>query len=320
MGGSAWDGDFYASRGITRTAKGIDTFAASVKVLAQNKSEWAVLPELNPFGLKFRESRDSVVHPKSKAIAFWFDVTGSMSDHPKIIQKKLGSLMNLLIDGKIVDDPQVLFGAVGDVTNDKIPLQIGQFESGIEMEDDLIKIVLEGGGGSTRQESYELAMYATAYHTSCDCFEKRKEKGYCFIIGDEEAYENIAPATIEKLFGSKIGQDISLQTVLDELTSKFNFYFLLPKHTPPSAIKFWKDLIGSNAVHLKNETDTISELVAMIIGLGNKTINLDDVVSRLTKVSVNKSNSQKIFDTLKEIDFRSDSSNRVTKKNNVIRL
>ena len=63
-------------------------------------------------------------------------------------------------------DPQIMFGAIGDATCDRVPLQVGQFESDNRMDDDLGRIVLEGGGGGQMTESYELAMYFMARHTA----------------------------------------------------------------------------------------------------------------------------------------------------------
>jgi hypothetical protein len=88
----------------------------------------------------------------------------------------------------------VLFGAIGDYFSDRVPLQIGQFESGIEMDDNLTKFVLEGGGGGSYEESYQNALYFFAHRTSCDCLEKRGKKGYLFVVGDEHAYRK-TPAT-----------------------------------------------------------------------------------------------------------------------------
>jgi hypothetical protein len=80
-----------------------------------------------------------------------------------------------------------MFGAIGDATCDRAPLQVGQFESDNRMDDDLSRILLEGGGGGQKTESYELAMYFMARHTAADCYEKRGKRGYLFIIGDELA-------------------------------------------------------------------------------------------------------------------------------------
>lgn len=101
-----------------------------------------------PLGVT-RESRDSAEHPNSLAIGVMFDVTGSMGSVPRTLQTKLGRLMRLLVEKGYVAHPQVLFGAIGDADSDRVPLQVGQFESGApgDQDDDLGKIYLEGGGG-----------------------------------------------------------------------------------------------------------------------------------------------------------------------------
>lgn len=114
-------------------------------------------PQMDIAG-KIRESRDSVEHPESLAIAVIFDVTGSMGSVPRVLQTKLGALMRLLIQKGYVAHPQVLFGIVGDAYTDSVPLQIGQFESGLEMDDELGKFYLEGGGGGQVHETYELGI------------------------------------------------------------------------------------------------------------------------------------------------------------------
>ena len=141
---------------------------------------------MNPYGVT-RESRDSDEHPESIAIGVILDQTGSMKDTPREIQKVLPKLMTALVAGG-VKDPQVLFGAVGDTTNHEVAsCQIGQFESGLEMEDDLGRMYMEGCGGGSYEESYQNVIYFFARHTSIDCLEKRGRKGYLFIVGDEHA-------------------------------------------------------------------------------------------------------------------------------------
>lgn len=71
------------------------------------------------------------------------------------------------------------------------------------MDDDLGKILLEGGGGGQMRESYELAMYFMARHTSIDCFEKRGKRGYLFMIGDELAYPKAKRREIAKVIGGE---------------------------------------------------------------------------------------------------------------------
>ena len=79
-----------------------------------------------------------------------FDVTGSMGRVPRILQANLCQLMGLLLDKGYLAHPQILIGGIGDATCDHAPLQVGQFESGIEIDEDLAKLWLEGGGGGQR--------------------------------------------------------------------------------------------------------------------------------------------------------------------------
>src|SRR6187431_140514 len=185
MGSGIWSTDVYDAADRYRRATGASAFAYS------DSGARTVHTALDPLGVGVRESRDSDEHPESLAIAVLFDVTGSMGSVPRVLQTKLPQLLGLLTRKSYATDPHILFGAVGDASCDRVPLQIGQFESDNRMDDDLARIVLEGGGGGQMTESYELAMYFMARHTSLDCFEKRGRRGYLFLIGDELPYPRV---------------------------------------------------------------------------------------------------------------------------------
>src|SRR6266536_4548759 len=172
MGSGRWSTDVYTAAARFRAATGASAFAYS------DGGARRVHPALDPHGVDIRESRDSAEHPQSLAIAVLFDVTGSMGSVPRTLQAKLPQLLGLLLRKGYAKDPQILFGGIGDATCDRAPLQIGQFESDNRMDDDLSRILLEGGGGGQKTESYELAMYFMARHTSIDCLEKRGKRGY----------------------------------------------------------------------------------------------------------------------------------------------
>jgi hypothetical protein len=178
MGYSSYSDDFYNDRVANRVATNTPTFSYDADINA-GKVKAGVHDSLNIKG-KIRESRDSKEHPNSTPIAVIFDETGSMGEVPRIMQSKLPQLMGLLLRKGYIEDPQVLFGAVGDWPNrEAAPLQIGQFESGIEMDDNITHIYLEGNGGGQKHESYQNALYYFAHRTSCDAYEKRGKKGYC---------------------------------------------------------------------------------------------------------------------------------------------
>ena len=139
--------------------------------------------EMDPTKALVRESRDSEEHPETVSIIVALDVTGSMGFVPEhIVKEALPDLIGSLMEAGI-EDPQVLFLGIGDFIYDAAPLQVGQFESSAELLDRwLTRVYLEGGGGGNNQEGYNLAHLFAARHTSIDCWEKRKQKGFLFTI------------------------------------------------------------------------------------------------------------------------------------------
>ena len=167
-------------------------------------------PLMNPKGVKLRESRDSAAHPQSLGIVFALDVTGSMGEIPHLLAtEQLPVFMKILLDCQ-VSDPQILFMAIGDAFADAAPLQVGQYESTAELMDQwLTWSFLEGGGGGSGQESYELGMYFLATHTEMDCVVKRKRRGFMFMSGDEEPYSTLSKHVVEPIIGDRLDDDLS---------------------------------------------------------------------------------------------------------------
>jgi len=249
--------------------------------------ERKIHPEMDPKGVSVRESRDSDAHPESVAIGVIFDVTASMHSVPQECQARLPQLMGTLINKNYCKDPQVLYGAVTDFDSNQIPLQIGQFESGIEMDEDLGKIILEGGGGGTYEESYELALYFFARHTSIDCFEKRGKKGYLFLVGDEKTYRTVTPAKAEAVFGDKLQAPVEVETLIKEVQEKYNLFFIIPEHTShgkdPSLRTYWEDLLGENVVMMPNASQ-ICDIIAAKVGALEGLVDVSEIQANTSNV------------------------------------
>src|SRR6266851_8471046 len=209
MGTTRWSDDRYRDRAKLRARTGKDAFEHD-HAIRHGAVDRAVHQKMNPRGVTFRECRDSDAHPESHAVGVLFDVTGSMQNVPRILQANLPKLMGLLIRKSYLEHPQILIGGIGDATCDVAPLQIGQFESGIEIEEDLGKLFLEGGGGGHITESYELAMYFMARHTAVDCYEKRGRRGYLFVIGDEIPYARVKRTEVAACIGDGLQADIPI--------------------------------------------------------------------------------------------------------------
>lgn len=267
MGHSNWSDAAYQARQSHRHATNQSAFTYDQHVNATGVVQ--VHDQMNPHG-KIRESRDSDLHPSSVAIGVVFDVTGSMGSVPRVLQTKLGALMRLLIQRGYVTDPQVLFGAVGDAYCDKVPLQIGQFESGLEMDDDLGKIYLEGGGGGQVHETYELAMYFFARHTAIDCYELRGHKGYLFTIGDEKPYAAVRRQHVHDLIGDTLPRDIPTAQIVAEVQQRYEYFHIIPTNTSHGKSQEvqaeWRKLLGERVLMLEDEA-AVCETIALAIGL-----------------------------------------------------
>jgi hypothetical protein len=280
MGSGIWSTDVYVAAARYRKATGTSAFAYS------DSGTRKVHPALDPRGVT-RESRDCDEHPRSLAIAVLFDVTGSMGHVPRVLQTKLPQLLGLLLRKGYATDPQIMFGAIGDATCDRVPLQVGQFESDNRMDDDLGRIVIEGGGGGQMTESYELAMYFMARHTSIDCYEKRGRRGYLFIIGDEKAYPKVKAREVRDVIGDDLAADVPLRRIVTEVRRRYDTYHLMPAgaaHAGDARVhRFWRDLLGQQAIEL-DDLDAVAETIALTVGLGEAAVDLDAGLADLDDV------------------------------------
>lgn len=278
MGSGKWSTDVYTAAARYRSATGASAFAHT------DSGADTVHPALDPLWVTVRESRDSAEHPETVAVAVLFDVTGSMRSVPRALQARLPALLGLLLRKGYLEHPQIMFGAIGDATCDRAPLQIGQFESDNRMDDDLGRILLEGGGGGQMTESYELAMYFMARHTSIDCMEKRGHRGYLFMIGDELAYPRVKAREINKIIGGELTEDNATAAVVAELKRKYDVYFVIPAGACHAAddrlLRYWRGHFGQNVIRL-DDLDSVSETIALTIGLAQDAIDLDAGLAHL---------------------------------------
>lgn len=303
MGSGRWSTDTYTASAAYRAATGADPFDYDHRLrTSRPRHEWTAHPTLEPHGVTVREARDSDEHPTSVPIAVLFDVTGSMGLVPRRLQQKLPQLFGLLQRKGYVEHPQIMFGAIGDATCDQVPLQIGQFESDNRMDEQLGNILIEGGGGGQKTESYELAAYFMARHTALDSLEQRGKRGYLFIIGDETNYPYVyarganTPATgwgtlrrrgVAEVIGDHLQEDIPTPAIYAELERKFDVYFILPAAASyggdPEVLQHWRDLLGQNVIEL-DDLDAVCETIALVIGIGEDAIDLDQGLDDLDDI------------------------------------
>lgn len=255
---------------------------------------------MNPKGLKVRECRDSADHPDALGIIFSLDVTGSMGDIPHLLAKEeLPKLMKLITACGIAD-PQVMFMAVGDANSDRAALQVGQFESTAELMDQwLTWSYLEGGGGGTGHESYELAFYVAAQHTDTDNWVKRKKKGYFFMTGDELPYPAVSRHQVEALLGEKLDEDIPIEEVIAAAAEMYHLFFLIPDQGRAQKVGGrWRELLGDQVIRMDSPRDTCA-VAAALVGLTEQRI--PDLNSLAAVLSDNGFDRQHVGSTIRAV-------------------
>jgi len=270
MGGGRWSDKDWVSYSATR---GDHLKSTTVDTIYTSRSVKDVLDSgLDPKGVKMRESRDSADNPNSTAVILGLDVTGSMSNVLDVMARKgLPALVSNIYSRKPVVDPHIMCMGIGDAeAGDRAPLQITQFEATVQLiSDQLTKIWLEGRGGGNRYESYLLAWYFAAMHTSIDCFEKRGKKGYIFTIGDEEPTPYLRAQDIERVLGYKPQQDKIMAEEIFTMTDRmYNVFHIIVEEGSNGMYnathRKWHDLLGQRAIHLSDHTKLGEVIVSAI--------------------------------------------------------
>ena len=228
-------------------------------------------PDLDPFGVALRESRDSDLNPASTAIIVGLDVTGSMGMIADALARQgLGTLVEEILARRPVSDPHILCAGIGDVVYDQAPLQVTQFEADIRIAQQLEKIWLEKGGGGNRCESYTLPWYFAALHTSIDCFEKRGKKGYLFTVGDEEPPHDLPASAIARFIGDRPQRDFSSQDLLTMVSRMYHVFHVIVEEgshsrcNPDGIRNRWIDLLGQRVISISDHTKLAEVIVSAI--------------------------------------------------------
>lgn len=251
-------------------------------------------PEMSPLNLKIRESRDSAEHPESIAIIIALDETGSMGTIPHdFIKDGLPTIMQTIIDAGI-PDPQVLFLGVGDHFQDSYPIQVGQFESSDELLDYwLEKIYLEGGGGGNGGESYSLAHYVAAHHTSIDCFEKRGQKGFLFTIGDEHNHPNYHASAMKNLFNMPEAKHYTSEELIKAAQEKYHVFHI----DLSGGLSSWKKLLGERSISEGNYHNIPKIIANTIVSLqkNNPVAKVEESIHSVAEVEEESSSDEKII-------------------------
>lgn len=243
----------------------------TAKSIHETFQERKIHTDLDPKLINIRESRDSDVNPRSTPIMFGLDVTGSMGMIPHyMIKTGLGDMLGKILSAFPAMDPQVMLLGIGDAACDHAPLQASQFESGLEMAEQLSKLYLEGNGGGNNTESYDLPWYFAAKHTSTDSWEKRKKKGYLFTIGDELPPSEVLASNFKRIFGSDSQvSTMSSKEMLKMAEETFDVFHIIAlqgsyARNHSGVTSAWRSFMGTHVLPL-TDYKLLDELVVAVI-------------------------------------------------------
>ena len=221
MGGGAWINCAYVTHSTTR--RGYTSMEEFYSASSQDLYRSRSLPDiLNPKNV-IRECRDSEEHPNTIPVILALDVTGSMGPAAEAVAKQLNDIMTEIY--KIVNDVEFCIMAIGDLSYDCAPIQMGQFESDIRIAEQLEKVYFEKGGGGNRWESYTAAWYMGSRHTQLDCLNRNK-KGIIITMGDEPLNPYLPARPLSIATGDNLQADIDTKELYEETITKFDIYHI----------------------------------------------------------------------------------------------
>ena len=265
MGGGEWTKSSfssYVSKSYTTSldhSGRIDLTNATVQDMFKSVG---LSPDLNPRNV-LRECRDSEEHPETVPVILALDVTGSMGEAAVEVAKSLNVIMEQLY--KDVKDVEFLVMGIGDLYCDRVPIQMGQFESDIRIAEQLDKIYFEFGGGGNYWESYTAAWYMGLHHTDLDCW-KKKKKGIIITLGDERLNPILERREIEKVVGDSLQADVDTKELYSQVSEKYDVYHIHVLHGREFDIKnvreSWKLIGGCTECNINEIPGKISDIVS----------------------------------------------------------
>ncbi|MBU0666389.1 MAG: hypothetical protein ABIC91_01050 [Nanoarchaeota archaeon] len=222
------------------------------------------------------------------------DVTGSMGSWPATIFSKLPYLD---LEGKEYLGPsmEISFAAVGDAYCDDYPLQVRPFAGGKDLENRLKELIIEGGGGGTAQESYELA--AMYYANNVD-MPRAKNKPIFIYIGDEGFYDFVNSDQVKKHSYVTMSSRTSGKKAFENLKKKYSVYLIRKPYETGRGNGLsvmdqriydqWAEVLGADHITMLPEASRVVDVIFGILAKETERIDYfhDELKGRQTDAQV----------------------------------
>lgn len=221
-------------------------------------------PKMDPYKV-MRECCDSDEHPDTLPVILALDVTGSMGGALLKTAASLNVIMQKILDE--YEDVEFMVMGIGDLSYDRAPIQISQFESDIRIAEHLDRLWFERGGGGNGFESYTAAWYMGLYHTRLDCWEKGR-KGILITIGDEPLNPYLPADRLAQITGDQVVRDVNTYGLYRAVLEKYEIFHIAIDDKGDCYRYYAKDIQRSFGKLLRDRfiVSTLNSLPATILG------------------------------------------------------
>lgn len=239
------------------------------------------------------------------------DTTGSMGGNVDVALRVLPKSYELCSGVLPGYDLQIATGIFGDVS-DRFVLCRPQFEMEAEkIVEQLTLMVPERAGGDAPEDPH-YGLFGGAYLTAAYVV-KIGLKGYDFTVSDAPARNRLDERELRRIFGEEVfkktaenGHQIdsnelpSTAEVVQDLL-KITHTFFLQVGNESSTTGFWTQIFGHERVVVLPSTELLPQVQAVIIGLTEGTLSLDEAPSFLEKNNVNSADARRIVRSVANI-------------------
>ncbi len=264
MGGGSWTRSSFESYSAKKGRSVVDGRVTGDYSTQDMFVSRAVAPELNPKNV-MRECVDSEEHPNTIPVIIGLDVTGSMGAAGVEVAKSISKIIEDLYT-KYTDIEFMIMG-IGDLSYDRGPIQISQFESDIRIADQLDKVWFERGGGGNSFESYTAAWYMGLYHTKLDCWNRGK-KGIIITTGDEPMNPYLPVRPLSNVTGDSLEVDIDTKELYNAVTEKYDIFHIA---------------VDDRSTCFKSYEEKINNSFGQLLGNRLKKANLNNLADKVVE-------------------------------------
>jgi 8-oxo-dGTP pyrophosphatase MutT (NUDIX family) len=293
MGGSDYDRPTYSAP--VAQSRGSTAFSAAAQTALGQRS---LHVDLDP------RVKELECKAGTTPIVVAVDVTGSMGNWTKIIWDKLPMFYGQLKMQGYCVEPSMSFAAVGDALTDSAPLQVGNFAQGLEIDNVVGKVWLEGRGGANDKESYDLAAYYYAEHVKVL---DAAAKPFFFITGDEGLHGDIQSEKVKSWLpsGDKHVRELTTRQIFQELQQKFHVFHLKKSYHKQdkdvAILEQWADCVGADRILSLTDPKACVDIMLGAIAIVTGSRTLDEYIEDLKERGQDDQRRTEVREALKAV-------------------